>query len=323
MRFYFRLLAFTAVLLTITVETRMNAIRPPTQNVPALFRQYQASIKNQFIKPENANLLFGFMFGAQQGISPHTRKAFEVNNLSFLLSPSGIHLGAILLIVSFFLKNTIRRKWRKKIQLILLSFIFFLPHQEALKRIIFLKYGFYLKFIVKSKIRPENILLLCFVLAFICGHYFKSPLGFIFSFLYIGTFFSMADRPKSVLLMALFINQILLAIFLGNKVSLLSVISGFAFASLFSALYVLCFVFFSTYWFFPINWIEPFIQFYVHLLKYAKILITPNLTSSSLFLFLAAITLLVNVRTQRGKILFALFLLLHTNTAMTPAIFSS
>ncbi len=320
MKLYFQLCLFSALAMALTVEFKLNAVRPAEKRVPVIFRDYQASIKETFLKPENANLLFSFLMGTQQGISPHTRAAFKACNLNFLLSPSGVHLGGFFLLAGFFLKRIGHRGFRRGLKLGLLTACFMLPNYEAIHRLALLRFGFNIKFMAKLKVTSEQILITTFILTFFLGHYFSSPFGYLFSLLYIGTFFFLGDRPKALLVLALFANHVLIALFLGSKVSLMATLCGLVGVFAFSLLYPLLLIFFATFWLLSINWIEPIISLYVTGLKFTAHYLNGTFTSSSIFLLLALWSLLF---LRRKNLAFAMFLLLHSNSAMTPSIFSS
>ncbi len=65
MKHYFLLSIFSVFAMALTVELKLNQIRPAEKKVPIIFRDYQSNIKEKFNKPENANLLFSFLMGTQ------------------------------------------------------------------------------------------------------------------------------------------------------------------------------------------------------------------------------------------------------------------
>ena len=320
MKHYFLLSIFSVFAMALTVELKLNQIRPAEKKVPIIFRDYQINIKEKFNKPENANLLFSFLMGTQQGISPHTREAFKACNLNFLLSPSGVHLGGFFLVAGFFLKRFSHRGIRRGVKFGLLAACLMLPNYEAIHRLAILRFGFSIKFLAKLKISSEQILMITFIISFCLGHYFNSPFGYLFSLLYIGTFFFIGDRPKGILVLAFFANQVMIALFMGSKVSFLATLCGLVGVFIFSFLYPLILIFFATFWIFSFNWIEPLIQLYLICLKFGAHYLNGTFTSSSPFLLLAIWSLLF---IKRKNVAVAVCLLLHSNSAMTPSLFSS
>lgn len=320
MKTFFYLSIVCALLLEITLESGLNKKSKAEIKIPWALKGYHMDIQSDFEKTENANLLASFLFGAQKGISPHTKKAFQVNGLGFLLSPSGVHLAGLFFLVGLALKR-IKKKWiRRVINIGLLLGAFFLPHYDAIKRLSLLRLMVQANRTCKLKIPFEWIVLLTFIMAFVLGHYFSSPLGFVFSFLYIGTFTLLGDQSKLILLGALLSNQLLLGLFLGTKVSIFSVLASLMGVALFSLLFPLLIVFFATYWAIPINWGEPLINVFVKLIKLSSRLMTGTLTSSSVFLLIAIWALLLCKNIKRRRLLTGLFLLMHTDVAVSPAV---
>lgn len=321
MKSFFFLTLFCAFCLGITVQLQLNKKTSAEVRIPRFLKTYSDDIKTGFQKPENANLLFAFLMGTDKGISPYTKKNFRANGLGFLLSPSGVHLGGFFFILNLFLKKIKKKSIKRILNVLILTSVFFLSQQEAVKRLSLLRFGVLMNRLFKKPVAFEWIFLGTFFTAFIIGHYYSSPLGFLFSFYYIGTFIYLGDQSRLVLIAGLFSNQLVIALFMGTKVSLFSVITGLIGVSLFSILFPLLIIYFLTYWLFPFNWVEPFINLYSLMLKFSAKFLTGSFTSSSIFLFLFLWTLLL-CKDRRLKVVFAgIFLCMHTNTAMTPVLF--
>lgn len=322
MKFFLFISVLTAIMLGLTVELGLQKTPPPEKKVPSFLNRYKAQVKEHFKRPENANILFSFITGNKNGISPYTKKAFKKVNLSFLLSPSGIHYSALFVFVAYFLKR-IKFKWvRYLTKATIVSSVFFLPNFESLKRLGILRLIFQLKFLAKLKISLEMVFFLTFILSFALGHFKISPIGFIFSFAFLGTFFSLRDSSKLILILGLFSTQLILALFLGDKVSLLSIPCGLFGSFLFTILFPICILFLLTFWIHPINWLEPILRTYIVGIQSTSKLLNGSFTSSSIFLILAIWLLMFHQNNTRKYIVFSLLLFLHTNTAMNPVIYS-
>lgn len=323
MKFFLFISFLTAVLLGATMQLGLQKTPVVARSVPAFLTKYKAQVKERFSKPENANILFSFITGNKSGISPYTKKAFKRVNLSFLLSPSGIHFSALFVFVTFFLKK-IKIKWvRFLTKSFIVSSVFFLPNFESLKRLGILRLIFQFKFLAKMKISLETIFFLTFILSFIFGQFKASPLGFIFSFAFLGTFFSLRNNSKIILILGLFSTQLILGLFLGDKVSLLSIPCGLFGSFIFTFLFPVFVLFLFTFWFIPINWVEPVIRLYVGSIQLTSKLLNGSFTSSSIFLIFAIWILMFHRPGPRKYIGFCLLLFLHTNTAMNPVIYSA
>lgn len=321
MKFFLFISLLTALLLGTTIQLGLQKTPVVTKPIPQFLARYKAKIKDHFKRPENANILFSFITGNKNGISPYTKKAFKKLNLSFLLSPTGIHFSALFVFIAFFLRK-IKTKWIRYItKASIVSSVFLFPNFESLKRLGILRLLFQLKFLAKIKISLEIIFFLTFFLSFIFGQYKISPLGFIFSFAFLGTFFSLRDYSKFILILGLFSTQLILALFIGDKVSLLSIPCGLFGSFLFTFLFPVFVLFLLTYWAIPINWIEPVLRLYVVSIQTTSKLLNGSFTSSSIFLIFA-IWLLMFQKASPGKYVgFGLLLFLHTNTAMNPVIY--
>lgn len=322
MKSYMRLSIGIALLLGIIVQLGWTENKLPESRIPYVFAKYSSEIKSSFRRAEYGNLFFAFIFGVKQGISPETRNAFKKNNLGFLLSPTGIHLSGLFLLLNFFLNRFTNKKGKKRVKIFLLTLLLFIPNQDSLKRLAFLRLSFQLRGLTKRKISSSHVFLFVLIVSFCAGHFFHSPLGFLISIFYIGTFFFVSEENRFRLFVILFANQILLAIFLGNKVSFLSVICGATGILFFTFLFPACLTFFSLYWIIPVNWIEPMINIYVYLLKQSASFINGTFTSASIFLLISVWCLLHLNEWKIARAGFIMCLFLHTNTAMTPSFFA-
>lgn len=321
MKFFLFISLLTAILLGTTMQLGLQKTPVAAKSIPPFLTKYKAEIKEHFKKPENANILFSFITGNKNGISPYTKKAFKKLNLSFLLSPTGIHFSALFVFVAFFLKK-IKIKWLRNLtKASIVSSVFLFPNFESLKRLGILRLLFQFKFLSKLKISLEAIFFLTFALSFILGQYKISPMGFIFSFAFLGTFFSLRDQSKFILILGLFSTQLILALFIGDKVSLLSIPCGLFGSFIFTFLFPVFVLFLLTYWIIPINWIEPVLRLYVGSIQSTSKLLNGSFTSSSIFLIIAIWLLMFQKASSRKYIGFGLLLFLHTNTAMNPVIY--
>lgn len=322
MKFFLFVSLITALLLGTTVQLGLQKTPVAPKATPPFLARYKSTIKDHFKKPENANILFSFITGNKNGISPYTKKAFKRLNLSFLLSPTGVHFSALFVFVAFFLKK-IKIKWiRYFTKASIVSSVFLFPNFEALKRLGILRLLFQIKFLSKMKISLETIFFSTFILSFVFGQYKTSPLGFIFSFAFLGTFFSLRHNSKIILILGLFSTQLILALFIGDKVSLLSIPCGLFGSFLFTFLFPIFVLFLLTFWIIPINWVEPILKLYINSIQVTSKLLNGSFTSSSIFLILAIWLLMFQKASTKKYITFSLLLFLHTNTAMNPVIYS-
>lgn len=310
-------------MLCFAVETKSISLMPlPAPSLPHVLREHKSKIKNHFEKRESANIFFSFITGDKSGITPNTKKKFKAINLSFILTPSGIHLGLVMGIFSYLLSFIPYKNIRRISKITILIATFFIPQFYALKRLAVMRLLFIINFKFKWKIPLEYIFYITFLIALFLGHFNASPIGFIYSFLYIGTFFSLGDRSRIFLIAGIFSTQIILGLFLGEKVSFLSIPFGMFGAFLFTLIYPICLIAFVFFFFSACNWIEPVINLYLLYIKTSAQMLNGSFTSASIFLliFIWCFFLVKNIKLR--NILLLITLLCHTDTAMAPSIFN-
>ena len=304
------------------MELGLHKAPSPAKQTPAFLRPYQRKIKESFKRPENANVLFSFITGNKNGISPYTKKAFKKVNLSHLFSPSGIHYGSVLFLLFYFFKG-LKVKWPLRVgKIAIYSSTFFLPGFYSIQRLSILRILFQIKFISKLKLEVEHIFLLTFLISFLLGHYDKSPLGFLMSFAFLGTFFSFRAESKLKLILGLYSTQLIIGLFLGEKVSLLSIPIGLIGSFCFAFLFPVLLLFLGTFWLVPFNWGEPLLRGYIVSIHWFARALQGSFTSSSIFLILGLWVLMFMKNDKRKYAIVMILFFLHTNTAMTPVIFS-
>lgn len=316
MKFFITVNLLSVFLLIMSAEMRAKSVSLPNKKIPTFLKDYKEKIKNSFKKPENANVLFSFITGDKSGISPHTKKAFKKVNLSYLLSPSGIHLSGFFFFFAFIIKKSKIKKLKRILTLFFFLTHLFFPLSDSIKRLSLFKI-----FKQSKRLNCSYLFFLIFIVSFLIGDFSKSPLGFIYSFIFLGTFLSLREHPKGILILGIFSTQLILGIFLGEKVSLLAIPIGLFFSFLFTFIFPILILFLMSFWIVPINWGEGIIQSFIFIIKVFSKLLNGSFTSSSIFL-IAAIWILLSVNFSYKKIFcFSILLFLHTNTAMTPCHF--
>lgn len=311
----------TAFMLGTSVHLGITKVSPAAKTTPGFLKTYQTEVKNTFEKRELANILFAFITGNKNGISPYTKKAFKKTNLIFLFSPSGIHLAGLFLFINFFLKK-IKIKWvRHFSKASIVSSAFLLTGFDSMKRLSLMRLLNQFKFLAKLTITTEQVFLCTFFISFLLGHFHKNPLSFIFSFAFIGTFISLRDYSKIKLILGLYSIQLTLGLFMGDKVSLLAVPVGLLGSFIFSFLFPIILLFLGSFWLIEVNWIEPLLKIYVGGIQLTAKALNGSFSSSSIFLILAVWVVMIRPKGFGYVSLFAL-VMCHTNTAMTPVIFT-
>jgi hypothetical protein len=313
---FFAFITLTSAFLLFFSKPSDQSIKPIKKTIPAFVKAQQRAFKDSFTHPQNANIAWAILTGEKFGISPKTKQDFTDLELNFLFSPSGIHLAALLALLFFLIKKYKRNKLIKLAHWGLLLWALFLPFL-AIKRIIFLRLLILSQSIFKRKFPIEILFLITFGISFMLGHFKESPLGYILSFLYMGTFISLSDKPKIILILGLFSTHLLIAFFNGNEVSLFSIILSLPIISLFAFFLPFVFLYFFTFKLISYNWIEGAVRLFILIVHWGAKMIHGTFMGSTLFLFLAIWIILL----KKKKRYLVLVLILHGNVANSPAFF--
>lgn len=166
----------------------------------------------------NVPLINAYLTGNKTGLSKNLKNAHRDLNLQHLMTPSGLHLTSLLLLVSIFL----RRRLFQFFFLFALSFIIF-PYDgvDSFKRMVL--FGI----LRKNPLRPLSLkysYLLTFFIAFCFGHYFKNPISFCLSFIFIGALICSKNKLQTFITLAFL--QIILANWFDGKFSLQGIFWG-------------------------------------------------------------------------------------------------
>lgn len=143
--------------------------------------------------------------GRSAPVSKWIKAKYKLLGLNHLFTPSGFHLSATLLPFMKICRNSASQIWLLVITGIA---IFTLTGFGALKRMVLVKLG--------QKLTNQKFGFVCaLVLDLLFGSFMNSPLGFCYSFLFLGIIYS----GKSYLFIWFFFGQCLLAFFNGNEIS--------------------------------------------------------------------------------------------------------
>lgn len=316
MRFFAFITLFSAFLLFWTKPFDPNR-RLPKKPLPGLIKEHHRSFKARFESPQNANVLWAFLTGEKSGISPSAKKSFTTLELNFLFSPSGLHLSAFLAIFFTFLKKHRRHKGLKTFQWIFLIAAYFLPYL-AIKRIVCLRLLILLQRLIKLKVPIEINFLFTFSISFLLGHFQESPLSFIMSFLFMGSFIALSKYSRLTMILGLFSNHLLICLFSGADVSLLSLLINIPLIAAFTFLLPFFYFYFLSFHWIHFNWIEWIVRAYIVTVHWCAKLTIGTSVSATLFMMLAVWIILL----KKPKRYLLIVLLLHGNTANSPAFFS-
>lgn len=315
MRFFSIITIVSALLLLISKPFDQKA-PSARKEIPALVEAQHRDFKDSFQHPQNANFAWAVMTGQKHGISSHVIQDLKILELNFLFSPGGIHLSAFLFLFFFLIKRITTKKIFKLLQFGILIWAMFLPYL-AIKRIILLRLLILLQRKLNSRILIEVNFIIVFFIAFILGHFSESPISFILSFLFIGTFISLRDEPRFILILGLFSSHLLIAFFSGAEVSFLSLLISIPTMTIFSFFLPFIFIYLFTFKLITFNWVECLIRGFILFTHWEAKLVQGTQMSASLFLILAVWIILL----KKNKKIIIFLLLLHGNFAQSPTIF--
>lgn len=290
-------LLLLAIILIWAPETPQTHIQLP-QWLQSLHRRFLT----HFSHPQNAHFLFAVLTGEKKGLSGSLMKDMNTLNLRFLLSPTGLHLTGFL----FF-----SQKGKKRIPIYLACWL--LPNFYSLKRLALLRF----MTLFKKRISQINLFYLTFIISFCCGHFFKSPMGFTYSFLFIGTFFSLNQLSFFQAFLAIAASHLLISFFQGNDFSFVGLVFSLLLVRGFSLLFPLFLVFVLSFYMTPSSWIESFIRFFIVLIHYAAKFTQGTFLTSSLMLLCTLWILLLN----KNKWWLIICLFFHAELVQAPAIY--
>lgn len=73
---------------------------------------------NKYMDKENAEIVYGMLFGEKTTMTRDTKSNFQLTGLSHLLAVSGLHVGFVITFIGFILKKFIKKEWLYSIILI-------------------------------------------------------------------------------------------------------------------------------------------------------------------------------------------------------------
>lgn len=289
--------------------------QPHHQTLPEIIKNKEQGFNNTFQNPQNAKILWALLTGEKTGISKKTKRIFNDLELGFLFSPSGMHMAAFLSLILILPRKLKDKKILYILQWVFLIMALFLPYL-AMVRISILRILILLQRFLKKRMNIEILFYLTFLISLTIGHLKESPLGFIFSFLFLGTFIALRDYSKLTIIIALFSNQLLISLFSGKEVSLIALIFNLPFIGVFSLLLPFFYFYLLTFSWIHWNWVELFIKFFIITLKWVAQFTHGTFFNSSIFMILAVWIVLLKKR----KRYLIIVLFLHGNNANAPSL---
>jgi hypothetical protein len=184
-------------------------------------------------KPSKAaKVYYALMTGDKRYLPHKIRRIFKETGLIHLLTPSGLHLGSILILFHIFSKKLL---WI--LLPLLICFFYSVGDFYSIKRVLLFKLLFMLPFITRQ---DKNFW--CFITVFLCdiflGNFSRSPYSFTYSFLFWGTII-FAKKNFWEIAFKLFINQMIISLFSNQEISPSSLFANLPLSSIFSLVFPL------------------------------------------------------------------------------------
>ena len=291
----------TIIMLIITMVFKVKGFKQ-SFDMPQWLEHLEDKMVINFKRPEDAHFLFSVFTGNKRGLFPKLLADFKLLSLGFLLAPTGLHLSGILYFY---------RKTKKKFPFYLSAWC--LPGFFSLKRM-----ALFRLLNMSPKLKGLSPFYITFIISFFCGHFVKSPQGYIYSFLFIGTFLCLGEWSLFRGFMALAAAHLLINCFQGDAFSFVGLFFSLILVQIFSFLFPIFIIFIVSFYIFPSHWIEPLIQFFIFSIHTAAQFSHGTFLTSS-FMLLTAIWFFLLEKKKRWILL---FLLLHSELAETPLILS-
>ena len=216
--------------------------------------------------------------GYKRLIDKNLKVAFQNLGIMHLLTPSGIHLASILIVLNKLLPKSL-------LKLILVVFYIFININggfHSIRRILCFC-------LLKDTIKSSKLnFYITFAIDLIIGGYSSSALSFSLSFLFWGVII-FSNKNKVELLINLFFSQALISFFFNAKISMFSIIINPIITSIFSSSF---FLLSFQYWL-KLSMFENFAKLYLVSFSNATLFISEilqfSLTQSGVLIFLFVI----------------------------------
>lgn len=190
--------------------------------------------------------------GYKIGVDKDLIASFKRLGIIHLLTPSGIHLASVLLV----LKKFLNKKIIAALLLVLLSILAFLSGFHSIKRICIF-------YILNQKIQSTKYsFCITFLIDLLVGGYANSPLSFALSFMFWGAIL-FSGKSRILILINLYICQIVSSYFFNSEINILSIFINPILTSIFSTFFsILSFNYWINYFSFVDKFSYHFINFF-------------------------------------------------------------
>jgi len=235
--------------------TRKDNLKKININDHSFLFAQKVHIRRNFHSSQMGQLLLSYTTGDRTSLSKHIKEVHNSLYIMHLFTPSGIHLAAIYLVLLPVLG--LIKKRNKKSYHFILTLTSLLPLLlsgfYSVKRVAMLR-------AISSLTKLANFnsslwwsFIGAFSLDLIFGALIKSPLSFIYSFLFLGAIISVHQAPQNHFIIALLGGQFLISFIARGSVNILGVLLGIFATSIFSLLFPILFFYYLFCRYLPVT----------------------------------------------------------------------
>jgi len=207
---------------------------------PTFFRSKKVTATGVFFDKKDPALFNAYVLGYKQGLARAIKKAHQILHLMHLMTPSGLHFSAFLLL---FWPLTFLGKKGSVLKKIVITIVclgsFLLPGFNSLKRMA----GFNLLKIFPtrfcSSLNYFRLFWIVFLVDFVFGSFWQFKLSFSFSFLFLGILLSQKSLSLKELTLSLYAGQLISSFFMHTQYYLAGPILGMLFTFFFGPYFIL------------------------------------------------------------------------------------
>lgn len=191
--------------------------------------------------PFEKPILCAYFLGQKSEVSRSLLQIHREMNLLHLMTPSGLHLGSLLLLLSLISKvskRSIKRTFffledKRYCLFLLATFTYSLEGIDSFKRMILFAL---LRLLPFSKISQKTAFFLTFLICACAGQLSENPMSFSFSFLFLGVL--LFSKNRLFLFLSLFFGQAFISEWMGNSFSPLTAVVGLILSGLSPFLFI-------------------------------------------------------------------------------------
>ncbi|MCK5074063.1 MAG: ComEC/Rec2 family competence protein [Bacteriovoracaceae bacterium] len=234
------------------------------RKTPYFITKKRIELRKNFKNKQMAELVMAYVTGDKKRLKRKYKHLHKRLGIYHLFTPSGIHLSALF---TLFLPLLFLLRKKNTILYFLASILavlplFLLPGFYSIKRLSIMRILKLVFEFFKLRVEIFHVFLISFLIDLIAGTGRISPIGFTYSFLFLGIILSQGKNPKFLFPFTLFGGQILINYFSNSTLTLAGPFLGFFATFIFTFLFPVIFLFFWTTPLFPPQFAESILSFF-------------------------------------------------------------